>query len=105
MPKASAHARALNGAALYQARIKQGLTQAEIAARVVQAGCYMSDSRVSQFELGKAPHPSPKIRAALGRAYGLGEDEMTVPCGTCGQEWSPGCIDHGTEAASTAKVA
>jgi transcriptional regulator with XRE-family HTH domain len=106
MTRPSRHTPPINGKVLARARLGKGLTQAQVAAQVKAAGRYMDDSRVSKLEGGNLPYPSPALRPVLARVYGLTEDEMTAPCGTCGGEWSAACMEHdrgarqpGTEAA------
>jgi transcriptional regulator with XRE-family HTH domain len=96
----------VNGAVLCRARKALRLTAAQIAARVLAGGdCYMSDSRVSKFERGKAGFPNPPLLTALSAAYEISVAEMTAPCETCGQPWVTDCIDHQDTARAAAKVA
>lgn len=105
-PRAEDRRCSVNGTVLYRARKALGLTAAEIAARILAAGRYMSDSRVSKFERGKAGFPrSAALLAALSNAYEITEAAMTAPCEICGGPWETACIDHPDPARTAAKVA
>src|SRR5580704_18039437 len=94
MTRPSSHTRTVNGKVLAAARVEQGLTQAQVAGRIREAGLYMDDSRVSRLELGKIPYPSPQLRPVITRVYKRTEAEWTAPCETCRGEWSPTCMKH-----------
>src|SRR5581483_8340826 len=82
MSKPSKHIRPVNGRVLWKARDALGLTQAQMAARILLTDDdpYMDDSRLSKIELGKAPWPSQRMRAALARAYEITAEQLTAPC-------------------------
>jgi transcriptional regulator with XRE-family HTH domain len=101
MTKPSKHSRAINGRALYEARMRLGLTQAQVSELMREAGAHMDDSRVSKLELGKHRRPNPRLRAVLAQVLHLTDEQMYAPCRTCGREWSAACMEHpvGREAA------
>lgn len=71
----------LDGEAIRRARLRQFLTQAEVAAgvqaRVDGLGIKFNRSGLSLIESGKVKRPSLKVLRALAEVLGLGPDEIS----------------------------
>jgi hypothetical protein len=94
MTRPSKHSRPINGLVLYQARRILKLTPAQVSDLTRTAGYEIDDSHLSKLELGKIRHPRPPVMEALIKVTGLTDEQLRAPCGTCGGDWSPACMDH-----------
>lgn len=105
MARPASDSRPVNGAAVAAARNRRGLTRVEVSQLAAAAGYRLNDSNLSKFETGKTRYPGLEARLAISKVLGLSDAEMHAPCATCGRDWSAACMEHDTEAASTARVA